>query len=414
MTRGASFLAGNVAAQGSGAVTGLLLARWMSLDDYALYTIIMTLMGAISVLTKGGIHLGFTAILGRHWPDMGRAASLVDTALDARRRVAWIILPPILLLSGLILLRNGARPIMTLALLGSLLLFWWADMRTKIVDQILFFAKQTGRVQLLDTGLGFARLLAICALKFAGALGVLAATIVGVLVAILRIWPINRWIQRLLPETGHTARKDDKAEINRIVLRQLPVELFYVGQGQIILLFLTLYGSTGGIAGYGALGRIAQLLLPLQAFSYAFCMPIFAREKRRPILVLAGLIGLCATPGLLLIGCALAAPWALLWLIGPHYAHLGGTLLVCAVTTALSSVIGIAWSLVAHRGWNRFTWLQIPIGVAWCAMAPLFLKVGTIEGALWLQCGFAIGTFAATAADLAYALRQRAIEAPGS
>jgi hypothetical protein len=155
------------------------------------------------------------------------------------------------------------------------------------------------------------------------------------------------------------------------------------------------------------LGRIPQILLPLQAFSYAFCIPIFVREKDRIIARLVSLVFLCSIPGIVMVFVSWSFPWTLLWLIGANYSNLGNELVVCAATAALSSTAGIAWNLVAHRGWNRWGWLQIPVGLGWCAIAPQILDVGSIEGALWLQAGFSLGWPIATLADLLCAYRRK-------
>src|SRR4051794_20751093 len=86
--RAFTFFIGSAVAQAASAFTGLLLARWLSVQDYAIYTLIAVLMGAMTVLTKSGVQLGFTAILGRHWPDMERASAVVEAVGQARRLIS--------------------------------------------------------------------------------------------------------------------------------------------------------------------------------------------------------------------------------------------------------------------------------------------------------------------------------------
>lgn len=391
------FLAGNIAAQGLAALSGLLLARWLSVSDYAIYSIVFTVMGAITVLTKGGVHLGFTAILGRTWPDMTRAAQAIQSVLRVRHMLSIFILPPVLLMSGTLLWQNGAPALLICLLLCLLVIFWWADMRTKVVDQILYFAHQTTRIQMLDTSLAAIRLLTIPALYVTGYLNVLTAVLLAALVAILRIRPIIMWIHKLLPAGAHTSNPSDLAEMKAGVRRQMPVEIFYVFQAQIVLFVLSYFATSTDVAGYGALSRITQLLLPFQAFMYAFCVPIFARSTSKQGTLLLGLVALASLPGIMLIGVAALQPSMLLWLIGPNYADLQQETLIAAAVAAFSSAAGTAWSLVAHRGLVRWSWLQIPIGLIWCVIASLIFNLGTIKGALLLQGGFSIGlTVAAT------------------
>ena len=63
LKRASIFLSGNVIAQALSAAVGLLLARWLNIPDYAVYTIEISVMGAVSVLTNGGVSLCFSEIL---------------------------------------------------------------------------------------------------------------------------------------------------------------------------------------------------------------------------------------------------------------------------------------------------------------------------------------------------------------
>jgi O-antigen/teichoic acid export membrane protein len=405
-SRALKFISGNIVAQASSAIAGLFLARWLSVHDYAIYTITMVLMGAATVLTKGGVHLAFTAILGRHWPNMQRASEAVSSALAARRLLSLLVLPPLLAASTFLLTQVGAGLLLTAALLVSLVVFWWADMRTRMIDQVLFFAKQTTRLQILDTVLGLARLATICGIYTVGWLSALTAVLAGVLVAVLRVAPVLLWIGRILPTTRSKPHLTDVREFRGAGVRQLPVDLFYIFQSQIIFFFLSVFGSTEHIAGFGALGRIAQLLIPVQAFSYAFCVPIFVRQTDRTVSRLIELVAICSVPSVGLILISAFFPSWLLWLIGSNYASLSTELLACSIATALNSVAGIAWTLVAHRGWNYWAWLQIPIGLIWCGLAARFINLGSIEGAFWIQAGFSIGLVSATLADLLRAYRR--------
>jgi hypothetical protein len=404
--RALTFLIGSVAAQGTAALTGLFLARWLSVHDYALYTLIVSLVASMTVLTKGGVRLGFTAILGRHWPNMERASALVEAVFEVRRIISLLVLPPLLVVSAFLLVQNNATPVTTGLFIVALAVFWWADMRTGVIDQVLLFARQTTRLQILDTTIGLARLFIVFGLHLAGALGSQTVVLVGVTAAVIRTGPIVGWIKRLLPEAQIGSRASDVREIRSTAMRQLPVDTFSLFQSIAVIFLLSVFGSTENVAGYGAIGRIAQLLVPVSALSYAFCIPIFARATSRIVPTLAALVAVCSVPGIVLVLASLVLPGPLLWLIGPHYAGLDKELVVSAVVAAFSSTARIAWILVAHRGWNRWAWLQIPIALGWCAIETNVSDVGSIIGALWLQGGFSLGLIVAALADLTSANRR--------
>lgn len=406
------FLTGSMVAQGLAALSGLLLARWMSVEDYGAYTIVTIVMGAISVLTKGGAHLGYTAILGRTWPDMARAAEAVAAVLRMRRLISLVVMPCILAATWFLLRRNGVNLGSTAVVLALLTMFWWADMRTRLIDQILAFAKQTTRVQTLDVALAQLRLGAVVGLYWADLLSLPTAVALGVSVALLRVRPILAWVRGLLPPgPPPEPRSADLAEMRTSVRRQMPVEIYYVLQAQLILVVLSVFGSVADIAGYGALTRINQLLMPVEALTYAFLVPMFSRRSpERALRLYLPLVMLTMLPGALLVLVSLVFPEGLLWLIGPNYAGLQEEIFVAALMAMLVRGAGTAWSLLAHRGWVQFSWVQIPVGLSCCALAPFLLDLGNLKEALLLQLASAAGWLAAAALDYWAAHRERKLK----
>ncbi|MEI6335441.1 MAG: hypothetical protein WCS87_12840 [Methylococcaceae bacterium] len=394
------FFFGSVAVQGLGAIAGLLIARWMTIEDYAIFTVMMVITGAMSVLTKGGVHLGFTAIVGRTWPDRTRAAQALGAAMKERRIISLWVLPPLLLVAGWLLLRNHATPQLIAGLLCLLLLQWEFDMRTRVVDQILMFANRAAITQALDAVLALFRVLGVMALYFYTLMQPLMVITLGVLGAGFRIPFIGRWVKQELPTQAIASSPEDSAEIRRITRRQLPLEVFFVLQSQIILAILAWYAATDQTASIGALGRIGQLLLPVQAVVQAFGIPRFSSAKQhifRDWLLWSVAGGL---PGLGLIVIAYFFPIILLFLIGPHYASLHYELLIGTIGMAASAAIGSAWLLLAHRGWNHWAWLQVPVVLTWCVTAPLFLDLTRLDQVLWFQAGFPLGLLVVIVVEL--------------
>lgn len=406
------FLTGNVAAQGTAAIAGLLLARWLSVEDYAAYTIIIVLMGAITLLTKGGVHLGYTAILGRVWPDMNRVSEAIVAVLSVRRLISIFIMPFLILTTWILLRNNEVSPLDTTIILFLFILFWWADLRTRLVDQVLYFAKQTTKIQILDTALSFFRLCCIFLLFYSGLLNLLTAVLLSVLVALLRIGPILKWIDLLLPKEKPKVPLDtDLTEIKTGVKRQMPVELYTVFQSQIILIVLTFYGTVNEVAGFGALTRINQLLLPVEALTFAFLIPYFSRSNTiQAFKIYFPLVFVTLIPGFMLLILAIFFPQILLWIVGPNYADLNHELIIAVCVAVFLRATHTAWALLAHRGWVKFSWVQIPVGLSLCVISPLFLDLSKLSDALLLQLAFGIGVLCATSFDFYFAYKNRNIK----
>jgi hypothetical protein len=111
-------------------------------------------------------------------------------------------------------------------------------------------------------------------------------------------------------------------------------------------------------------------------------------------------------PALALLAWVVAAPRSILFVLGEAYQDQAYPLLVYTIMLATLVAVDVAWRLVSHRGWNRWAWLRIPIGVAWIVIAPWFVPVDTAAGAYILIGGFSVGTLVALVIDL-WQSRQR-------
>lgn len=405
---GGMLLAGSTIAQALAAVTGLILARWLPVADYALYVAFVTLMGAVSLLGRGGSHFGYTAILGRVWHDYTKVAAATASVMAVRRRLGMVVMPPVLMLAAWLFFLNGAQWLLAFVLTALLLVFWWADFRGRVVDQVLYFAGQSGRVQALDIVLALARLALVAACFVSGQITALLAVIIGVGVAVTRIVPLRLWVQRLLGPKSASPEVVYVDEIGLGVRRQWPVDLYTVLQAQIVLASLSIFGGPLALAGFGAVTRIQQLLLPVDAFVYAFCVPIFAKAYASIGKVYVVLVAITALPSLLLSIVAASRPDLLLMLVGENYAGLHTEMLLAALLAALTRVALTGWSLLAHRGWTRWSRLQIPAGIVAAFAVSTQVNIGSITGALMLQGAFASGLIVATAAEL-IAARHRGV-----
>lgn len=401
------FVGAGFAAQAVAALAGLLLVRWMSVADYAIYTIGITIVGAIRLLTRGGVQLGLAAALARVWPDRAGAAGAVRAAVQVRLLVSALTMPPILALSWFLLDRAGASGTQLLVLCGILALIWLADFEGCVIDSVLFFDGKAVRVQLLDAVIAGGRLALIGAVRLGGMISASAALLTNLFAVAARIPQIRKWVAATLaPHARRPAPAAEVAEIRTIALRQIPVDLFVALQAQAAIFFLTQSGGGIELATFGALSRIAAILTPFSAVILAYFVPAFASATDRVGGRILRYVAIGALPGIGLAIAATVAPGALLYFIGPAYAGQAWPLMVCAWMVAATSAVEVAASLVAHRGWNRWGWLRIVIGLVWIGIAPRFFAVETAAGAYVFVGGFSVGTLLALWFELQSAQRK--------
>lgn len=395
-----SFLVSAVTAQAAAAIAGLLLVRWMTVADYALYTIGITIIGAITLLTRGGVRLGLAAALAKAWPDRAAAAEAVDAAMRVRLMVSALTMPPILGFAWFLLDRAGASTWLSIAVLGILAGVWLADTYGAVIDQVLFFDRKAVRVQSLDSGIAWARLVLIALLRLAGAVSTVTALATNLFASLVRAPMVRRWIKQTLEGRRDIACPETFGTVRKVALRQIPVDLFVALQTQATIYYLTVGGGGMELATYGAIARIAQLLNPFNAVILAYFVPHFARATDRIASRIMGYVMIGALPGAGLFIFALFAPQVLLYFIGPAYSDQTWPLLVCAGMVAVVSAVEVAVNLVSHRGWNRWGWVRIVLGLAWIALAPSLVPVHTAAGAYLFYCGFSIGTVIALLLEL--------------
>jgi hypothetical protein len=265
----------------------------------------------------------------------------------------------------------------------------------------LFFAGKAVRVQGLDAVIAAGRLVLIGAIRLGGAISASAALLTNLFAVAARIPHIRKWIgETLAPHRRTVAPVSEVEAIRTVALRQVPVDLFVALQAQVAIYFLTRHGGGIELATFGALSRIAALLTPFSAVILAYFVPAFATATDRVATRILGYVAIGALPGLGLLGVALLAPGALLFFIGPAYAGQAWPLLVCAALVAATSAIEVAASLVAHRGWNRWGWLRIAVGLVWIGVAPRFVAVESTAGAYVFVGGFSFGTLLALLLEL--------------
>lgn len=412
LAQAAAFIAGDAAGKGAGVLAGVLIARWLSVEAYALYTIATTASGALSLLTQGGLAIGFSARLGRIWPNPARAGAIVAAALAVRAGLTWALAPLVIAIALTLAHRAGAALFEAAAIGAFLATHAWAEMRSRVIDQTLFFAGQAVRVQALDAALSAGRLAGVAALQLAGALGVATALALGALGSTLRIRPIRRWVDRVAPRDPGAPIDADRAALRDTAIRQLPVDLYQALFTQGVIAALALFGTPAAVAGYGALTRITQLMGPVDGFMLAFLVPRFAQARSRRdggagvVAPFFAMLAFCAAPSLGLALLAVAAPSALLWIIGANYADLTAEMAIAGVVLGFTVFARSAWRLLAHRGWSRHAWVQIPAGLGFTALIAVMVDIETLSGALILSGAYGGGLAIAAAVELIAAHRR--------
>src|SRR5215213_1625169 len=84
--------AAQIIVQALGFISGILIVRLLSVNEYALYTLANTMLGTLTILADSGISNGVMAQAGKVWQDKKKLGSVLVTGLALRKKFGIISL----------------------------------------------------------------------------------------------------------------------------------------------------------------------------------------------------------------------------------------------------------------------------------------------------------------------------------
>lgn len=102
------FVSIQLVVQALGFLSGILLVRTLSKEEYAFFTLANTMQGAMNVLADSGISSALSAIGGKVWQNPYRFGQLINTAMKWRYRLAFIAILTVTPILVWTLLQNKA------------------------------------------------------------------------------------------------------------------------------------------------------------------------------------------------------------------------------------------------------------------------------------------------------------------
>jgi O-antigen/teichoic acid export membrane protein len=381
----ARFLTGQAAVQVVSLLTGFLILRLLSINEYAIYILATLIQGIGATGSDLGTSQGVISIgapLREKKPDF---ASLLSAALRLRTRLFWMALP-IMLVVGYFLLHGSAVPVDVAAILvGLTILNVWLQQSTLLATAVLNVNHDAGALFRSGMSAAIVRLaLVVVACGFYPyAITALAVNLIGSFVQCHLLWRQCRPFRQAVPAAGTPYAE----ELVKFALPLLPSTIYYLCQSQISAFLLVFAGATAAVAEVGALGRLGQLVGLLALLNGFFVMPYFARISgqrifaRRVAEVTALAVALC---GLLAVS-ALLVPQIWLAILGPNYASLGGEVILAVGGAALLVAGNVAYAIVMATRATTGQWIVIPLCVLGQAAYIFAVGVNTTREAMILN-----------------------------
>jgi O-antigen/teichoic acid export membrane protein len=375
----AQFTAVQTVAQLMGALTGVIVVRLLTKDDYALYTIANSMLSALVLLVDGGIGAAAAGIGGRVWQDSHLLGRTIRTALSVRKLLWTILGAPVAIILAWLLLTNGASVARTAMIIPITLAGAALSLGAGIY---IVVPRLTGNVKFLQAvtlTTASVRLATIAAFSLIGLSTETALlTVTGGYAA--AYWQTRRWSRRRI---NANAPIDPlvKSEFHSVLRRQLPSAVYYIFQLQISIWLLSIFGSTDRIADLGALNRIGVIFTVLSAVMDAMVLPRYSRcndPSRLWVLyiqIVAGFAILTLIPTIFIV----LLPRPVLWVLGPQYAQLTPELVLVTLSCMISALTGVVWSLNTTRAWFLPAWIYISCGILLQTILLLTVGASTIQ-----------------------------------
>lgn len=399
------------------AVGGFSLLRWMSVGDYAVFTLAFAIQSAMIAFCDVGFSSAIVPLVG---PRVNDRAAIGAYVAGARRLRLWLL--PFVLAGGLAAfwilgLRQHLDGLMILGLYGLVAVtIWWNAISVLyggpiIIRQDLRYAQGS---QLTMGALRVAGYVVGHATGWLGSLFALGLNTVlnGGMAAAMRRRGGPTFDE---PPGDAPAAVAARREILRFVRPQVPVMIFNAVQGQIVVFLISIFGNGAALAETGALTRLNMLFAVTPFFLGWIVQPYFARigpglvKRRFWQITLGGCAVLALAP---LVGFLVPAPF--LWLLGPHYHHLQLEVGLFLLAGAIGAAVGLISTLSIARRWifgDAIIWIAL-LTVGFQAAAIALGKVTQPAGAIFVMIAGNTGSLIAYLALAVRGQRRDALSPP--
>lgn len=369
-----------------GFASGVLIIRLLPVQEYAFYTLANTVLGAMTILSDGGISTGVMAQGGKVWEDKQKLGKVLVTGLQMRKKfavVSMVISLPILLY---LLMHNGASWLTSFLIILSIIPAFLAALSDSLLEIPVKLNQSIVPLQKNQISVSLGRLLLVASTIFIFPFAYISILTGG----ISRIYG-NIRLKKVANIFADTSQLEDvlvKNEISKIVKRSLPGLIYYCFSGQISIWIISIFGNATSIAQIGALGRITSVLSLLMVVFSILIVPRFARIQNQPQKLLrhySEILFSFLIIFLFLVGFISLFSDQILWVLGNNYKDLNNELILLIIGSSLTMIMAAALALYLSRGWILTYYISISASLFPIISGCYFFDISTLKGILHLN-----------------------------
>ena len=283
--------------------TGLLLVWFLPKEQYAQYSVAFAFQATMSALVDLGMVSSIVALVG----DRGHKPEVIGRYLASGQRLRGflflIVAVGVVVLFPLLTMKHGWATLTLAGLMLGVIAFVYCQRLMMYAAPLLIHNRLQPyyRAQLLGAGI---KLSGVVLLWAVGLLDAITAVWVSVLAIVLHGMVFRHAAGPLVDQPPRSEPQTDR-EVRKVIGPLMPTVVFTAFQAHIAVFLITVFGNADAIADIGALGKLWQLFVLLNAFSLVVVQPRLARLKPGEVPVrYAQLVALLAV---LVTGITLAA-----------------------------------------------------------------------------------------------------------
>ena len=341
-----------VIVNGVAILSGFVIVRLLSIEEYAYYTIANTMLSTMVLLSDGGINVGIMSEGGKVWEDKDRLGVVLKTGILLRKKFSiygLLVTLPILIY---LLLDHGASiwgcVFISLAIIPAFL----ASITDKIYEVPVKLHQDVKFLQMNSLYVSIGRLLLTVILLFLFPLTFLAVLANGV-PRVVGNFNLKKIASKFMsPLEKLELDEDVKESVLRVVKKEMPTTIYYCISGQLNIFLLSFFGTTASLATFGALGRVSAATAIFTSIIATLLVPRFARLKKNKTKVVTNFL----LYQFLIIGTCIAFVFfvyllsdQILFILGDNYSGLNYELVLITVSSCLAVVSSSANNLMSAR-----------------------------------------------------------------
>jgi O-antigen/teichoic acid export membrane protein len=377
---------GQLLVQLTGFVSGIIIIRLLSIQEYALYTLANTMLGAMVMLSDSGVGSGVMAESGKVWQDKEKLGVVLATGLQLRKKFGIISLLVTLPVLVYLLISHGATLLTTFLIVVAIIPAGLAALSDSLLEIAPKLHQDIKTLQKNQAEVSIARLVLSALFVFFSPFTFMALVANGL--------PRIYGNYRLRKATYHFANRTENSDpaiekaIIKGVKRTLPIVIYSCLSGQLTIWLISFFGNTAGISQIGALGKIGVLFNLVTTMLATLIVPRFSRMAAtkngllKPFLLIQA--GTFVITVFLVIGIWLFSN-QILWVLGKNYYGLNYQLFLVAISSSVALMVGVCSQLVLSRGWFLNPYFIIGVNFTSTVVSLTFFRISSLISILYFD-----------------------------